>query len=308
MKYWGLVCGALALSCGDGVKSSLFQGEPEFVVEGVLSENPAWRPPASANLRYALFWNIGRLNLTEGVFFEDRTTSQPFRPPERFVMPIYQPPRELGPPGYSLGFLMVYDDVNNNGFRDDNEPFSGGATNTLITYSPEASEIGRSITRVPIKAGYDVLGSPLRCTTIDYPTSGSQCEIPVGGPCYSDTDCPGGACAESVFASQLPGGMCVVLEKDSEVVNNGLPVGAPCPVAARYLPVKGGSWLREIGQDVVGVWLPRCGTDDDCTRPGYHCAQGGGVCLPTPTFDIVVDELQQLPPLCILDFGGGSRG
>lgn len=297
------------LGCGDGIKSALFQGEPAFIVDGVLSENQALRPSPDSVLRYALFWNVGALNLETGVFYEDRATTQIFDPPRRFVMPIYEPPRELGPPGYSLGFLLVYDDRNANGHRDPDEPFTGGATSTLISYAPGPTDIERSIVRVAIKPGYDVLASPLRCQIRDYPLAGNRCDIPVGDPCFSNDDCdPRATCVDSVFASRLPGGMCIVTETDPNVVNAGVPEGEPCAAGARYLPVLNGSWLRKIGEGVTGIWLPACTTDADCDRPGFHCAQGGGVCLPRPTFDVVVDTLQQLPPLCIVDFRNRSRG
>lgn len=288
---------ALIVGCGDGLKDTTYEGAPLFTIEGTLIENSVGYTVAGGNLRYAMFWNVGvSLTLAEAEFVEDLSTGRPYAPPARFVMQLYRPPHILGPRGYSIGSVMIYDDADGDGRKDPGEQFHGGATATLVAYAPEPIPADIGVLGSDVPQGFSVIASPLGCLG-EFPISEDRCAIPVGAGCLQDADCAAPAvCAESVVATRLPGGMCVLLTQPPDEVDG------PCGTDARYLPVYGGSWLRLI-EPVDGVWLPACERDADCTRRGYHCATGVGVCLPNPAFEVIADAPGALPPLCVQDFG-----
>ena len=105
---------------------------------------------------------------------------------------------------------------------------------------------------------------PIACPGGTPPPRGdSDCHVPLGQPCRSDSDCgpgPGGVCL-SKFGPPNPGGYCSLYETDGGC-----------------RPSDG---VRFTSHDEPGaIWLKACQTDADC-RPGglYQCDRSLGGCL-----------------------------
>lgn len=144
-----LISAALLAACGDPLVTGDYKGEPLLRVEGniVLQSELAAKDLGSlGRLQVALFWlaNLSPSGDTVNFRAEAGSVAQGLASPARYAFDLYHPPSDAvlvtmpdssQPVGFAL--VLLFDDLNGDGARQETEPFVGGTRGLMLLYTPQ---------------------------------------------------------------------------------------------------------------------------------------------------------------------------
>ena len=286
IKVLGLCClfgvlSALGLGfgCGDALVAGDYRGEPLFEFKGFIINHLGKLPDDGDSIRVAIAWipNKEDPTLEEGVI-DQNSISMTIRFPASLDINIFHPPSPDAygdQADYAWGYVIVYEDHNNNR-RFEPDELLGGSPNRGILYAPLEVAAENSPTGGILPKGFSLLYLPFSCGEERW-SAEQECGVPIGGACSSSTDCnvaSGGICLTSVHDIEFPGGYCTMR------ASSGV-----CEPKGGY-PV----WFPEMED---GYWFKTCDHTSDCRESeGYTCSITEGLCLPHfPVLIEINDEL-----------------
>lgn len=273
----------LVAGCGDALVGGDYLGEPIFRFPAETT-SPALAMPGEHSLTVGLFWSPqGAVDVPATALVEQTSESRRIPTPYAFSFDLRDAPtpallhRTASGATWGIARILGYDDENENGQRDDDEPLTAAAQDRLLLYAPKPVSAEDSPTGFPLVAGYSLTSPGLRCRATPRRLGDRVCEVPLGDACRSDSDCGGGQCT-TTFDGPWQGGACTIEEG---------------PGACRP---EGGTLVR--GRDGE-VWAAACLTTSDCTRrPAYQCDMRTLACLPLRGARIQVESPLELWPVC----------
>jgi hypothetical protein len=274
-----------ALGC-DALVDQTYRGTP-LDSERFVVANESGRE--ATHPRAAVFWADSMAATSLDEMHEQTSSSQPVRDGESYVLNIFEQPSTLVPwlrddpdgPKFAIGRLAVYDDLNRNARRDDDEPMVGGLGPYGVIYAPSDLPAEGGYGRRDVPVGLHVAWLPLPCKPDPAPNS-DTCDVPIGRACsgpMQDAPCGPGVCVDR-FNFPWPGGACLVEQKRGCIPAAGaLLNGGP-----------GGPYFAQACQD-----------DTECDRgTPYRCDPLAGACVP---FNVPRISLGDIP---FAAFCGGS--
>ena len=98
-------------------------------------------------------------------------------------------------PRAAVGRVMVYDDTDADGRRDDGEDFIGASRPYALVYNDETLPAGSGASRIDVEPGLHVTLLPLACGALPPPPpppppgSERSCDVPLLASCHSNADC-----------------------------------------------------------------------------------------------------------------------
>lgn len=275
-----LVFTALLGACDPLVETG-FQGKPLFTAVGEIEDfrlNGELPPPLIATL----FWSTtGNTTLDPAFLRHQESTSVQQSFPSSFLINVFEPPgaetRDKTP--YSVGELLVWEDVDGNGeySLDENR---GGAMVHAILYTETELAAELSPTGSVLAPGFALVQLPQPCEVIDPIPDGNDCDVPLGAPCQADEQCGQGECLVGLL--EFPDGYCVL------------------PAASTCVPADGIEHDVYTETDDNRFWLLACASNEAC-REGYACDALFGTCLGKQGLAILINEDSEEPfisPLC----------
>jgi hypothetical protein len=270
------------LSCGSSLVDDTYSGTPLFTVKGSAVGPPDYVDAADSGVRIALFWTPGGMVGAEGPVAEQLGTSRRAEYLRGFEMNLFDEPdtRYLTtlPSGarFAVAWLVAYRDENNNGRKDETEPFSGSSVERVLIRALDALPARESPTGAALPAGWHVVSTPLNCPqpggpapvppggSTTTPVADGECGVPLGIDCKDDAACGAGVCIKE-FLGQWPTGACVIPEPP----RNGC-------------RQRGSVLLRNPADSTKGFWLKPCVVSADCGRSEpYQCDQQIRACRPS---------------------------
>jgi hypothetical protein len=281
-----------SFGCGDPLVDDSYQGKRiASLTCNVIEESAHYE-----HARAALFWSSDLTDSTLATLHEARSTSRAISSGSPYQLNLFEPPDEAylfawdkahpDGPRAAIGRILVYDDANDNGKKDESEGWAGANFPYALLYAPEPLPGRTGLTREALPVGLHVLFLPLPCGQWLDPLPERACasDVPLLQACDSDAACQGGTCVTR-FLFPWPLGACLV------------------PARAESCDPQDGALLRG-GPDMT-YWSKSCASDEDCPRGDpYVCDLGAGACMPRdpPLVTIAAsDDLSHLPPICAGD-------
>lgn len=166
---------------------------------------------------------------------------------------------------YAIVRPVGFDDLNDDGVKDADEPFRADTTEGLF-YTPDPMDADQSPSGVAVAAGYHRFLLDGSCNPIPRGDDEDDCDVPLGAACEDDSQCgTGGLCMTEQPQPGWPGGYCTLsASEDGCQPANGR-------LYAKARPGGGGD----------EVWLKVCERDADCRDgEGYYCQPLLGACFP----------------------------
>lgn len=162
--------------CGDPLVSTDYKGEPLLRVEGniVLQDNLASQDLGSlGRLQVALFWLSSLQPSADTLSFraEAGGVAQGLASPARYAFDLYHPPSDAAlitmpdtTQQVGLALVLLFDDLNGDGLRQDDEPFVGGTRDMMLLYT--ASSLTSDLISEPLAPGFHLLSQALSTSGI----------------------------------------------------------------------------------------------------------------------------------------------
>jgi hypothetical protein len=281
-----LVLAGLA-GCGDAIVDEAYRGE----ALATFQANSVDGNSSAKHLRSAVFWSTSRDETDVSKLKEQVSTSEPVVAGKSVRISLFEQPETLLPwnaaepdgAHFALGRLLLYDDANDNGRRDANEPVLGGMLPYGLVYAPEDLPAGVGPARIALKKGLHSTWLPLHCEGERPPPPGlTACQpLELFAACKegmeASADCgPEGQCIDR-FQFPWPEGACLVSEEVCRPENGRILHGGPD----------------------MSFYTKACETDADCGRANpYRCDPLQGACVPYNLPLVEETENNRFPPFC----------
>jgi len=263
-----------------------YRGEPLFSFKGFIFSFMEELPDEDS-IRVAIAWipNKEDPNLEEGVI-DQNSISMTIRFPSSLDINIFHPPAQAAygeQADYAWGYVVVYEDHNNNRRFEPGELLGGSPTRGIL-YAPLEVAAEDSPTGGILPKGFSLLYLPFSCGEERW-SAEEDCGVPIGGACSSSADCnaaSGGICIDYVHNTEFPGGYCTMAAIPGECEpRGGYPVGFP-----------GMEYEYEY-------WFKTCDHNSDCRESeGYTCSVTEGLCLPQFPVLIEINDELRFEPFC----------
>lgn len=286
---WALA--GAALSCGDALVDEAYSGTPRFIVEGMVVGGSEYVNEEAPIVSIAVFWSPkGPMESAEATLLEQPGSAHRAEYYRDFHLPLFDEPgaehltRTPSGTRYGIARLGAYQDANENGRRDPEEPLLGASHQRALLHVPTALTAVESPTQAPIPAGWHIVSTPLSCGE---PTPGGpppvpdgDCGVPLGATCKHDGECGGGVCVHD-FIGPWPGGACLIPE--------------PPPNGCRQR----GSVLLHPEAEPKAYWIPACSASADCERPlPFQCDLQVRGCMPSALMPVELTDDGPQPTFC----------
>lgn len=241
-------------TCGDPLADERYRGEPLFRFSGQIISFEG-SSQTEYNPRLSIFWSkTGRSDVSVDELLEQPSASVSVSFPAEFEVVIFSPPeqRHLADESYGLGLILIYNDVNRDGWFDpevSGENIIGGASDQVLLYANEPMDAERSPINISLPKGFTTVWVPVLCDSYDSDVSFQNCAPNIGDSCASGEDCgDNGVCLQEINSAVYPGGYCSVKADDIDCIPSDSTVAV-----------------------VDELTMRACDTDADCPREGETC-------------------------------------
>ena len=301
MKRWfksGLIALSVSAvtSCGEPLTQPSYRGESLFSFTGQIAAQGTF--PQAQRIRLSIFWMPDGGQTDPSKWVEQASASVDISFPSAFEVKVFQrPERDAFFYDQALGRLMLYDDANNNGRKDLEEPFVGSAPNQGVVYTDDPLDFDENQTGVALPGGFALIHYPLRCHTRLDKARDVVCQVPIGAACETSDDCcPDGsdctrfgvACLNNLVGQHpFPGGYCTA--RGVQFVCTSLKDN-PDAVGVESRLVR-----MSLVQGAAELVLKTCLSDTEC-RDGYVC-EPAYLCLPK-TVLLRMSQEYDIEPIC----------
>ncbi len=263
-------------ACGDPVQDGRFSGQPRAVLVGVIDQPGGRLRTLPDSMRVGLFWLPWGPDVPSPSPLDTRRLIQqpgvgaPARDADAFRLVLLdEPPLAARPAGYAVGWVLMYDDVDDDGRRGAEEPFYGPhpadgpverQTDWLTVFWSPAGvgpQDGAPLTH-GIDGGYQWLRGPLPCAG-PFETGDADCAPRLGAACTEDQDCD-------------PGGRCTTVHGAYNRSQCTLEPAGCRPANGRLVPHR-----ENPRGPLEWLWVAACTADGDCPSQ-TGCAATSGTC------------------------------
>lgn len=278
------VLASVTVSCGDSLVDETYRGTPRFTMRGSVAGTSEYVDEEHPEVSVAVFWSPGGAAMdSNATLIEQRGTSQLAEFYRPFDLKLFDEPGAeyfyTTPSGarYGIARLGAYQDLNENGQRDDEEPILGHSRARALIRALQDLTAKDSPTGAPLTEGWHIVSTPLQCPSsgpfAPEPVANGDCGVPLGSECRNDADCRGGVCVRE-FVGPWPRGACLIPETST--------------TACRQR----GSVLLHDPQDAkIAYWVKGCSVTEDCGREvPYQCDQQLRGCRPSAETPVDLDD------------------
>jgi hypothetical protein len=296
------VLASATVSCGDALVDGTYRGTPRFTMRGLVSGTSEYVDGAHPVVSIAVFWSPGGVWMDQNAtLIEQRGTSQLAEFYRPFELKLFDEPGAehlyTAPSGarYGIARLAGFQDANENGRRDAEEPILGHSRARALIHAPQGLTAKDSPTGAPLAEGWHIVSTPLQCPpppgappgpVVSQPVADRDCGVPLGAECRSDAECNGGMCVRD-FVGPWPRGACLIRESPTTECRQ-----------------RGSVLLRDPQDSTKAYWVKGCSVTADCGREHpYQCDEQIRGCRPSAETPVELDD--RPPPR---SFCGSSSG